>query len=99
MTREVQLADEILKAGENSASRKANDLGLLRLLAKGFIWLGAVACGAHLLIAVPGVASFTNLLLIVIDTIGRLSATVGLGAVLLALAAIAEGIGGRAFDR
>jgi hypothetical protein len=56
------------------------------------LWLGAVACGAHLLLALPSVSSFTHLLVIVIETIGRLSATVGLGGVLLALAEIADSI-------
>jgi hypothetical protein len=74
------------------ASRRASDLKLLRRLAMGFIWLGAVACGAHLLLAIPSVSSFTHFLGIVIETIGRLSATVGLGGVLLALAEIAEGL-------
>jgi len=68
------------------------NLALLRLLAKAFIWIGAVGCAAYLLLALPSVSSFSSLLLIVIDTIGRLSATVGLGAVLLALAEIADGL-------
>src|ERR1700685_3498899 len=88
----IQTADETSKALRLNVSRRAKDLDLLRLLAKGFIWLGAVACATHLLLALPSVGSFTHLLVILIETIGRLSATVGLGGVLLALAEIAEGI-------
>jgi hypothetical protein len=92
MATEIQLENETRKSAELNASRRRNDLKLLRRLARGFIWLGVVACGAHLLLAVPSVSSFTHLLVIVIETIGRLSATVGLGAVLLALAEIADSI-------
>jgi hypothetical protein len=92
MATEIQLADGTGKTAEINAGRRLKDLRLLRRLAKGFIWLGAVACGAHLMLAVPSVSSFTHLLVIVIETIGRLSATVGLGGVLLALAEIAEGV-------
>ena len=88
----IQTADETRKTVRLNVSRRAKDLDLLRLLAKGFIWLGAVACATHLLLALPSVGSFTHLLVILIETIGRLSATVGLGGVLLALAEIAEGI-------
>src|ERR1700685_915756 len=89
----IQTADETSKALRLNVSRRAKDLDLLRLLAKGFIWLGAVACATHLLLALPSVGSFTHLLVILIETIGRLSATGGLAeGVLLALAEIAEGI-------
>jgi hypothetical protein len=80
--------------GESTSKERvgAKNLALLRLIAHGFIWLGTVACGAYLLLALPNVSSFSSLLLTVIDTIGRLSATVGLGAILLALAEIADGL-------
>ena len=42
--------------------------------------------------ALPVVCSLTGFLLVLTDVIGRLSATVGVGAVLLALAEIAEGL-------
>jgi hypothetical protein len=99
MTTQMKQVEERRKATLIEDRAKVKNLALLRLLAKGFIWLGAVACGAHLLVAVPSVSSFTNLLLIAIDTIGRLSATVGLGGVLLALAEIADGIGSRTSDQ
>jgi len=67
-------------------------LRLLRLIAHVFVKTGAVACVAYLILALPAVYSFTGFLLVFTDVIGRLSATVGLGAVLLALAEIAEGL-------
>jgi len=67
-----------------------NDVDLLRRLGRGFIWLGAPASAIYLLLSLPSVGSFSGFLLTIADTIGRLSATVGLGAVLLALATIAE---------
>lgn len=70
------------------------NLALLRILGKGFIWLGAIACGVYLLLALPTVSSFSSLLLTIADTVGRLSATVGLGAILLALAEIADALRG-----
>ena len=70
------------------------NLDLLRLLGKAFIGLGALACGVYLLLSLPTVESFSSLLLTIADTVGRLSATVGLGAVLLALAEIADAIRG-----
>ena len=67
-----------------------SDVELLRRLGRGFIWLGAPACGIHLLLALPSIRSFSGFLLTIADTIGRLSATVGLGAILLALTSIIE---------
>lgn len=67
-----------------------NDLDLIRRLARGFIWLGATACGIQLILAIPAVHSWSGFLLTVSDTLGRLSSTVGLGAVILALASIAQ---------
>ena len=67
-----------------------NDLDLIRRLARGFIWLGAPACGIQLILAIPAVHSWSGFLLTVSDTLGRLSSTVGLGAVILALASIAQ---------
>lgn len=69
-----------------------SDVELLRRLGRGFIWLGGPACGIQLLLALPSVGSFSGFLLTIADTIGRLSATVGLGAVLLALTAIVEAL-------
>ena len=94
MATEMLLAKETRKSAEIDSSRKADSVRLLRRLGKAFIWFGALACGAHLLLAVPSISSFTHLLVIVIEAVGRLSATVGLGGVLLALAEIADGIQG-----
>jgi len=82
----------------NSTKRKVEymsrngRLRLLRFVAQMFIRVGVVACVLYLLLALPAVCSFSGLLLVATDVIGRLSATVGLGAVLLALAEIAEGV-------
>ena len=67
------------------------NLKLLRFLAKVFIWTGAVTCSVNLLLAIPSLGSFASFLLILSDTIQRLTGTVGIGALLLALAEIAEG--------
>lgn len=73
-----------------------NDAELLKKLGRGFIWLGGGACVIQLLLSLPGVGSFSGLLLSLADTIGRLASTVGLGAVLLVLADISESLrGGR----
>lgn len=71
------------------------DAELLKKLGRGFIWLGGGTCLIQLLLALPGVGSFSGLLLSIADAIGRLSATVGLGAVLLVLADISESLRGR----
>jgi hypothetical protein len=68
------------------------NLRLLRFLAKLFIWFGAVACAVYLLMALPSVQSFSGVLLTVADTVGRLAGSVGVGAVLLALAEIADAL-------
>jgi hypothetical protein len=47
MATEIQLANQDRVTTAINPSRRANDLKLLRRLAKGFIWLGALACGAH----------------------------------------------------
>ena len=70
-------------------------LRLLRFVAQLFIRVGAVACVIYLLLALPSVSSFTGFLLILANVVGRLSETVGVGAVLLALAEIAEGLSSR----
>jgi hypothetical protein len=92
MPTEIHPPKEARKTAENDPSGKTNSLRLLRRLGKAFIWFGAIACGAHLLLAVPSISSLTHALVIVIETVGRLSATVGLGGVLLALAEIADGV-------
>lgn len=69
-----------------------NDLDLIRRLARGFIWLGAPACGIQLILAIPAMHSWSGFLLTLSDTLGRLSSTVGLGSVLLALASIAQSL-------
>lgn len=69
-----------------------SDLELLRRLGRWFIWLGAPACGIQLLLALPSIRSFSGFLLTISDTVARLASTVGLGAVLLALAIIAESL-------
>jgi hypothetical protein len=61
MTTQMMQGEERHKPTLIEDRTKVKNLALLRLLAKGFIWLGAVACGAHLLVAVPSVSSFTNL--------------------------------------
>jgi len=71
---------------------RASRLRLMRLVAHFFVKVGAVACVAYLILALPAVYSFTGFLLVLTDVIGRLSSTVGLGAVLLALAEIADGL-------
>jgi len=69
-----------------------HDFELLRRLGRAFIWLGLPACVVQLLLALPSAGSFTGFLLIVSDTIAKLASTVGLGAVLLALALIAQSL-------
>lgn len=69
-----------------------HDFELLRRLGRAFIWLGLPACAVQLLLALPSAGSFTGFLLIVSDTIAKLASTVGLGAVLLALALIAQSL-------
>lgn len=76
-------------------TKTVTDAELLKKIGRSFIWLGAAACLIQLLLALPGVGSFSGLLLSIADTIGRLSATVGLGAVLLVLADISESLRGR----
>jgi len=61
------------------------NLELLRMLGRSFIWLGAVSCAIYLLLGISAIGSFSGALLTLIEVISRLSATVGLGAVLLAL--------------
>jgi len=67
-------------------------LRLMRPVGHIFVKTGAVACAAYLILALPAIYSFTGFLLVLTDVIGRLSSTVGLGAVLLALAEIADGL-------
>jgi len=71
------------------------DAELLKKIGRGFIWLGGGACLLQLLLSLPGVGSFSGLLLSLTDTIGRLASTVGLGAVLLVLADISESLRSR----
>lgn len=68
----------------------SGDMRLLRAIALGFIWVGGIACIVYLLTSLPSLTSFSGILFAVTDVVGRLSTTVGLGAVLLALADIAE---------
>lgn len=76
-----------------------NDLQLIQRIGRGFIWVGAAACGIHFLLALPGVGSFSGFLLTLADTISRLAGTVGLGAVLLTLAEVAETLRARSAER
>ncbi len=69
-----------------------NDTELLRRLGRAFIWLGVPACLIQLTLELPSVRSLSSFLLTLTDLITRLSGTVGLGGVLLALAAIAESL-------
>lgn len=73
-------------------SNTVTDAELLKKIGRGFIWLGGGACVIQLLLSLPGVGSFSGLLLSLADTIGRLASTVGLGAVLLVLADISESL-------